>query len=308
MQPELDLDLFAGPGGWDVAARSLGIRPVGLELDAAACATRTAARHLTIRADVSAYPVSHLAGQVRGLVGSPVCTQFSAAGKRAGVAVTDILERGIREALNGRQTRAERRREAAAALRAAWWPSAKMTRTERSAAIWKAVRSASLVLEPARFIWETRPEWVTLEQVPAVLPLWRVYAAELKRMGYSTWTGNLNAADYGVPQTRIRAILIASRVRQVRRPMPTHYDPRKGDQLWGEPWVSMAVALGWGADGRPSVAVTAGGTATGGAEPFGHRGREALEAARDAGEWVLKSGNQLHAAVTPSSAPGPTMA
>src|SRR6202035_3274617 len=110
----------------------------------------------------------------------------------------------------------------------------------------------------------------------------------LRRMGYSAWYGKLNAADYGVPQTRERAILIASRVRQVARPEPTHYDDRKVMQLWGTPWVSMAEALGWGATGRPSVAVTSGGTDTGGAEPFGHRGRDALTAEQDAGRWLMR--------------------
>jgi DNA (cytosine-5)-methyltransferase 1 len=187
-----------------------------------------------------------------------------------------------------------------------------MTRAERSAAIGKAVRSSSLVLEPARFIAACRPEWVALEQVPSVLPLWQAYAAELRRMGYSTWTGKLNAADYGVPQTRERAILIASRVRQVSRPEPTHYDARKGDQLWGTPWVSMADALGWGADGRPAVSVTAGGTAAGGAEPFGHRGRDALAAERDAGRWILHTNrdqrpDRSRQTADPQSAPAPAL-
>jgi DNA (cytosine-5)-methyltransferase 1 len=280
----LVIDLFAGPGGWSEAARALGVREVGLELDAAACATRAATGHRTIRADVAEFPVGHLA-DVRGLIGSPPCTTFSAAGKRVGVAVTDILAELVRDMLGGKDTRAERRREMGRVLHAAT-PS-RPTIGRRAHRIAAAVRSAALVAEPARFITACRPEWVALEQVPAVLPLWQVYAAELRQMGYSVWTGKLNAADYGVPQTRERAILIASRVHRVQRPEPTHYDPRKGDQLWGTPWVSMAKALGWGATGRPSVSVTAGGTSTGGAEPFGHRGRDALEAERKAGDWVV---------------------
>jgi DNA (cytosine-5)-methyltransferase 1 len=284
----VNLDLFAGPGGWDVAADRLGIMPtVGIELDAAACATRAAAGHLTVRADVSAYPVEALSGHVTGLIGSPVCTTFSQAGKRAGVAVTNILAASAADELAGKKTRAARRREMAACLTASWWPSAKLTRAERSAAIWKAVRSASLVVEPARFIYATRPEWIALEQVREVLPLWQVYAAELGRLGYSTWTRVLNSADYGVPQTRLRAILIASRTRKVRRPEPTHYDQRKGDQLWGTPWVSMAEALGWGATVRPVPTVTAGGVALGGYEPFAKGGREALGREQDAGRWLL---------------------
>jgi DNA (cytosine-5)-methyltransferase 1 len=307
------LDLFAGPGGWSLAARSLGILEVGIELDAAACATRAAAGHQTVRADVATLLASQFAGRLWGLIGSPPCIVFSAAGKRAGVAVTVILAEAIRDIFSGRKTRARRRREMARALRAAWWPGPKMTRAERSAAIWKAVRSASLVIEPARFIFECRPEWVALEQVPSVLPLWEVYAAELRKMGYSAWTGKLNSADYGVPQTRERAVLIASRTRRVSRPEPTHYSPRKGMQLWGEPWVTMADALGWGADDRPSVAVTAGGTATGGAEPFGNRGRAALETERDAGRWVLHTNRDQRPdgsrqTADPSTAPAPAPA
>lgn len=52
-RPVSTVDLFAGPGGWDEAAATLGLRPLGIELDAAACATRAAAGHLTVRADVS---------------------------------------------------------------------------------------------------------------------------------------------------------------------------------------------------------------------------------------------------------------
>lgn len=48
------IDLFAGPGGWDVAAAELGIHPLGIEHDDAACATRKAAGLRTLQADVAA--------------------------------------------------------------------------------------------------------------------------------------------------------------------------------------------------------------------------------------------------------------
>lgn len=38
------IDLFAGPGGWDISARQLGIVVVGIEWDSDAVATRRAAR------------------------------------------------------------------------------------------------------------------------------------------------------------------------------------------------------------------------------------------------------------------------
>jgi len=303
---DLVLGTFGGPGGWPEGGRALGLRECGLELDAAACATRRAAGHLTIRCDVSKFPVEQLAGKTYGQTHSPPCTTFSAAGDQAGNAVLEMLAALTRDMFAGRDNRAECRREMTAEFTRSEW-RAELPPDVRAAKIGRSVASAALVAEPARFILAGQPEWVALEQVPAVLPLWQVYAAELRRMGYSAWTGKLNAADYGVPQTRERAILIASRAHRVSRPEPTHYDPRKGGQLWGTPWVSMAEALGWGANGRPSVAVTAGGTSTGGAEPFGHRGREALEAEREAGRWALRIDAQRNATLRSATAPAPAL-
>jgi DNA (cytosine-5)-methyltransferase 1 len=71
--------------------------------------------------------------------------------------------------------------------------------------------------------------------------------------GYPTWTGVLHAEQYGVAQTRRRAILMASLDGPVTPPAPTHarYNPRKERLATAAeaellPWVSMADALGWG--------------------------------------------------------------
>lgn len=351
---DLVVDTYGGPGGWEVAMRMLGLKHVvGIEWDAPACQTRAAAGHTTIRADVSRFDVTPLAGRLWGSVNSPPCIVFSGAGNRAGAHVMHILADGIRDAMAGRPTRAQKRREMVSALRSSRWlvpgpapridpakwrrdkqaawkrtllarkgspaklrraitsapPGRHLTRAQRSARIRAAVLSASQVIEPARFIHAGNPEWVTLEQVPEVLPLWRVYVAELKKRGYSAWCGKLNAADYGVPQTRERAILIASRVRRVSRPVPTHYNPRKGDQLWGEPWVSMAEALGWGATGRPAPTATAGGTSLGGYEPFAKGGRECLAREMEAGRWALRRSRSalVHRRDDPADEPAPTI-
>lgn len=260
---------------------------VGIELDKTACATHAAAGHATVRADVAAFPVGPLAGKVRGLIASAPCTTFSQAGGQAGNVVLDLLADLIREVFAGKDCREAYADRMARELEDSDW-AADMELPKRLARIRAAVASACLVAEPARFIRACDPEWVALEQVREVLPLWQAYCEELTARGYSAWCGLVNAADYGVPQTRVRAILIASRTRRVSRPEPTHYDPRRGAQLWGTPWVSMADALGWGATGRAAPTVTAGGTSTGGAEPFGHRDRDALEREQAEGRWVLQ--------------------
>lgn len=106
-----------------------------------------------------------------------------------------------------------------------------------------------LVWQPLRWARQIRPRWVACEQVPDVLPIWQIIAAALREDGYSVWTGLLNAADFGVPQMRTRAVLIARRDGAARPPAPTHgRDASLG--LFGavQPWVTMADALGW-ADG-----------------------------------------------------------
>lgn len=191
------VDLFAGAGGWDEGLRSIGRTDVvGLEWDAAACQTRAAAGHATIRCDVAAYPTVPFAGRVEGLIASPPCQDFSVAGKRAGLS-------GVR----GR-----------------------------------------LVYEVLRWVRAVDPLWVACEQVPPVLPVWRLFAAELDKLGYWAWAGIVNAADYGVPQTRRRAFLLAHRDR-LRLPEPTHAEHLSPAGLFGGgrlPWVTMAQALGYG--------------------------------------------------------------
>lgn len=84
-------DLFAGPGGWDVAADGLGWVGVGFELDGPACETRRANGHTTVQGDVSQLSVARvfsadilaaLPEWRRALIASPPCPTFSAAPSR----------------------------------------------------------------------------------------------------------------------------------------------------------------------------------------------------------------------------------
>jgi site-specific DNA-cytosine methylase len=96
-----------------------------------------------------------------------------------------------------------------------------------------------------RWALGVRPDWVACEQVPEVLPIWHVVAERLRAEGYSAWAGTLNAADYGVPQTRQRAVLMASRSRPAVPPAATHARrPRVRLDGTGLPsWATMAEAL-----------------------------------------------------------------
>ncbi|MFD6490326.1 DNA cytosine methyltransferase [Streptomyces sp. NPDC060188] len=216
------VELFRGPGGWAEGLRMLGLADVGLEWDAAACRTAHAAGHTTIQADVAVYPTAPFKSRIKGFIASPPCQAWSRAGKRGGLADQPLVHQAVHDLAHGRDTRAELLAQC------------------------KDSRSL-LAAEPMRWLYDLRPEWACMEEVPDVLPLWKQYALYLQQWGYSTWVGILNAADYGVPQTRQRAILIASRVRRVSAPDPTHAKAPEWD-LFGEcrkPWVSMAEALGW---------------------------------------------------------------
>lgn len=192
------VDLFAGLGGWDHAARQLGIDPLGIEWNADACATREAVGLRTLHADISALDPADFA-PCEGLIASPPCQDFSVAGKGAG-----------REGDRGQ-----------------------------------------LVDEVMRWTDALRPRWVACEQVPPVLPIWREFAHRMEAWGYRCWTGLLSSERYGVPQTRERAILMASLDFTPQPPAPTHQEYRHGEParrevgLFGdlEPWVSMAEAV-----------------------------------------------------------------
>ncbi|WP_420918689.1 DNA cytosine methyltransferase [Streptomyces coelicoflavus] len=266
------LDLFAGPGGWSHALTVLGVRDLGLEWDEWACKTRAAAGQLTIRTDVAMYPVWPFLGKTSGLIASPPCQAWSMAGKRLGLLDQPLVHQAVADLAVGRDTRGR--------LLAA-------CQDERSL----------LAAEPMRYLHALnqhgQPEWIAMEEVPDVLPLWRQYAAILRSWGFSVWTGILNAADYGVPQTRRRAILLASRTRTAEPPSPTHAKVAEPESLFGPgraQWVSMAEALGWGATDRPVPTVCAGGGPGGGPEPFPSGSRKTLSDARERGTWKPQTG------------------
>lgn len=274
------VDLFAGPGGWEVGLKMLGDHYcLGIEFDKWACKTRAAAGLPTIRGDVSSVHLNH--GPITGLIASPPCQTFSQAGRRKGLDqmshVLEVLEGKAQPAFSDPRT--------------------------------------ALILQPLAWIRKYDPDWVCMEQVRTVQPVWELYSDLLRGMGYSTWTGVLNAADYGVPQTRRRAILTARKSGTAKKPEQTH--AKNHDSLSPlvalpglvtplEPWVTMAEALGWGATVRPGWTVPSHSNG-GGPDGFGGSGaRTAANAEREAGRWVLKE-RQEHGAVRTLTEPAMTI-
>lgn len=214
------IELFSGARGAGIGiGRALpGARPVGIEIERDPCATSAAVGMSVIRADVANYPTTPFVG-AEGLWASPPCQAFSRAGQRVGVghfpAVLDWI--------------------------ATWKPGDPA---------WTGDPLVWLVTEPLRWALECRPGWIVCEQVPDVLPIWRSIGRRLGANGYSWWAGDLCSANFGTPQTRIRAFLLASRLRHIEPPVPTHAQYPTAPLFGGtmQPWVSLADALGWDDD------------------------------------------------------------
>ncbi|MCG8921453.1 DNA cytosine methyltransferase [Lentzea sp. CC55] len=223
------VDLFAGPGGLDVAAHWLGLGVVGIEWDEDACATRRAAGLDTRFSDVRQFGPDDFP-EATVLTGGPPCQTYTVAGGGAGRRALDQVLKFLERMVNGEDVMDE-----LANLHG------------------DADPRTGLVLEPLRWLLAAhrsgKPyEAIVLEQVPAVLPVWEAYDKVLRGLGYDVDTGILHTEEFGVPQTRRRAILIARRNGEAKLPNPTHRRYRKGKpQSEGDgrllPWVSMAEAL-----------------------------------------------------------------
>lgn len=217
------LDLFAGTG-WGVACQNLGIEEFGVEIMPEAVSTRDANGMTTIYNDVWQGLLSSMSIDYDILIASPPCQTFSMAGHGTGRQALDEVLAAINDG--------------------AYKNAGELHELGKST----DMRTA-LVLTPLAHVWRDKPTYVAFEQVPPVLPVWEACAEVMRSIGYSVWTGNIHAEQYGVPQTRKRAVLIA-RIDgiQAEAPVPTHSkyyqsNPSKLD-IGMEKWVSMAEALG----------------------------------------------------------------
>lgn len=201
------------------------------------------------------------------LISSPACQSFSVAGKGAGWQALDQVLENVDALAAG---------------------------AEFDADAYDDVRTP-LVLVPLAWVLAmhragTPYRRLAFEQVPPVKPVWEAMLTVFETLGYRGEVGLVHSETVGVPQTRKRAILVASLDHHAALPAPNHskYYPRSPEKTdpGVEKWISMAEALGWGMTARPTMTVTGGGAATGGAEPIGNDGRQSMERERDAGRWA----------------------
>lgn len=194
------IGLFAGPGGLCWGGELVGVKSVGIEWDANACATRRAAGLETVQGDVRQYGPKDFP-ECTALTAGPPCQTFTLTGNGKGRRdLSEVLHIAARM-IQGKSVD---------------WMLSDLE-DERT----------GLVLEPLRWALEahrngTPYRTIVLEQVPTVLPVWEAFATYLTGLGYSVATGVLRTERYGVPQTRKRAVLIASLDRTAKLPTPTH--------------------------------------------------------------------------------------
>lgn len=247
------ISLFSGPGGSTQGLKNAGIAFVkGVEWDEWAVATARANGHDVEHADVRSldpldfYYKFNFENNVKTdfalnsrllLQASPPCQGLSLAGKGAGREDLELLFAAIDSII-------EWAGEGLIAMQEAFSDAMLMLDEKCSD------ERSPLTFEVVRWILDTVPDYIMLEQVPAALPIWEKIAELLQALGYGVWTGNVQAEQFGVPQTRKRAKLLASLGGEVAAPVPTHskYHNRTPERLDEDvlPWVSMAEALGWG--------------------------------------------------------------
>lgn len=100
--------------------------------------------------------------------------------------------------------------------------------------LWREYARVVDHVQPAVFVLENVPRFLKSDQFELMADL---TAAGGLLEGYELVAAVVNAADYGVPQVRRRAIVIGSRVGTPSIPTPTHGD----GSLW--PWSNLRSAL-----------------------------------------------------------------
>ncbi|MBZ2187840.1 DNA cytosine methyltransferase [Alcanivorax sp. JB21] len=93
----------------------------------------------------------------------------------------------------------------------------------------------SLLYEFARLAKGAKPDVITMENVPKLIrhEVFLDFVATLEGLGYKTWFKVVDSTYYGVPQTRKRLVMLASRHGEICLEEPTHPIPKTLRQAIG---------------------------------------------------------------------------
>ncbi len=91
----------------------------------------------------------------------------------------------------------------------------------------KDSKKYNLLYEFARLIEEAEPDIITMENVAQILafkqrPVFNDFISKLESLGYNVSYKVVYCPDYGIPQTRKRLVLLASRLGKIELIKPTH--------------------------------------------------------------------------------------
>ena len=93
----------------------------------------------------------------------------------------------------------------------------------------------NLIDEFLRIILEGRPEIISMENVPQLMdkPIYNKFKRALADAGYSISDEVISCADFGVPQTRSRLVMLASLLGRIDMPKPGAQKPKTVRQAIG---------------------------------------------------------------------------
>lgn len=111
---------------------------------------------------------------------------------------------------------------------------------------WEDPRN-ELLLVMAELIEEILPEAIMMENVPGLVdrgkPIFEKFLTVLRRLGYQDEWRVEQMANFGIPQSRRRLVLLAGRGFSVTFPQPSHArSPKHGSGL--EPWTTVRETIG----------------------------------------------------------------
>lgn len=107
-----------------------------------------------------------------------------------------------------------------------------------------AICKALIQINPDTFTLENVVQYVNMQPFDGKTNAFHKILEQLQKLGYKYQYKTLNAADYGVPQTRKRLILMASKHYYPTFPEPTHSKPSEQQSLFSLPnWISWYNAI-----------------------------------------------------------------